>query len=489
WNTYHERTKPGSMEQFSTTLRPNAEVITVFVRVWKKWGVPYEEIDVNLDAIGLYGPPFVAPHGPGPVHPSAGNPGSGGPGYATEQPRGSGGIGGPVSAPVASPPGYAPARHEPVRPEPAHVTCGGENLVYNGNFEDGFGPIGQGEIGRGWSAFANGGAVHVGFRAEEWTQVISDGEYGQAIEISSQSIYPTDADRYAGIAQRIGGLRPGEDYELTVHGLLRGTNGSHDDYRFDAQWGITAGHQDDWRHVEERERLDLGVIYPLEQPVSMNSHTVRFTAPAASVVLYIRGWKKWGVTNEQMILNLDRITLHACGGHAGPGGPGVGGPVHPGGGQPGPAQPPAYPGPVAPNQPGSGHLDKDIVCSYTVRAGDTLSAIAVRFDVSMQQLSQANGIQNANHIYVGQVLTVPGCTQGPPQPPVGPRPGHDDGGDYGDGDKPERPETGVRSYTVRAGDSLSAIAVRFDVSQQQLAHANGISNPNHIYVGQVLRIP
>jgi LysM repeat protein len=42
---------------------------------------------------------------------------------------------------------------------------------------------------------------------------------------------------------------------------------------------------------------------------------------------------------------------------------------------------------------------------------------------------------------------------------------------------------------VASGDSLAAIAAQFGVSQQALAAANNITNPNVIEVGQVLVIP
>ena len=44
------------MSGFRTSLMPESDVITLFVRVWKKWGVPNQELDVNLDAISLVGP-------------------------------------------------------------------------------------------------------------------------------------------------------------------------------------------------------------------------------------------------------------------------------------------------------------------------------------------------------------------------------------------------------------------------------------------------
>lgn len=44
------------------------------------------------------------------------------------------------------------------------------------------------------------------------------------------------------------------------------------------------------------------------------------------------------------------------------------------------------------------------------------------------------------------------------------------------------------SYTVVSGDTLSGIASRYGVSVSALASANGIANPNVIYVGQTIRI-
>ncbi len=46
----------------------------------------------------------------------------------------------------------------------------------------------------------------------------------------------------------------------------------------------------------------------------------------------------------------------------------------------------------------------------------------------------------------------------------------------------------ARTYTVRAGDNLSAIAAKYGTTYQALAAKNGISNPDLIYPGQVLKI-
>ncbi|MEY8748270.1 LysM domain-containing protein [Bacillales bacterium AN1005] len=45
--------------------------------------------------------------------------------------------------------------------------------------------------------------------------------------------------------------------------------------------------------------------------------------------------------------------------------------------------------------------------SYTIAAGDTLSAISQRYGVSVSALAEANNIQNINQIYAGQKLIIP----------------------------------------------------------------------------------
>lgn len=47
----------------------------------------------------------------------------------------------------------------------------------------------------------------------------------------------------------------------------------------------------------------------------------------------------------------------------------------------------------------------------------------------------------------------------------------------------------VTQYVVQAGDSLGGIASRFGTSVSVLSEMNGITNPNLIHVGQVLRLP
>lgn len=108
--------------------------------------------------------------------------------------------------------------------------------------------------------------------------------------------------------------------------------------------------------------------------------------------------------------------------------------------------------------------------NYTVKSGDTLSAIASRYGMTVNALVTLNGIRNANLIYPGQVLRVADSGQGSTV------------------SQKATTTTTTGSYTVRYGDTLSAIAGRYGTSTSTLASINGISNPNWIYPGQVLKL-
>lgn len=53
---------------------------------------------------------------------------------------------------------------------------------------------------------------------------------------------------------------------------------------------------------------------------------------------------------------------------------------------------------------------------------------------------------------------------------------------------PENTINTVETYTVQAGNTLSQIAAKYGTTVSEIAGLNGISNPNLIYVGQVLKI-
>jgi hypothetical protein len=60
WNRYQPRLFPGRFEEYTAKIVAQEPNLTVFLRVWKKWGDVGEEIDVNLDNISLRPAPFDA---------------------------------------------------------------------------------------------------------------------------------------------------------------------------------------------------------------------------------------------------------------------------------------------------------------------------------------------------------------------------------------------------------------------------------------------
>jgi LysM repeat protein len=124
---------------------------------------------------------------------------------------------------------------------------------------------------------------------------------------------------------------------------------------------------------------------------------------------------------------------------------------------------PAGPSVSAPASSGEGSGQQ----VHVVQRGETLSSIARRYGVTVAAMQQANNLANPDQIIVGQRLAIPAGASAAPAAPAGQ----------------------ARSYTVRRGDTMSSIAVRFGVTVAALQNANGITNPDKITVGQVLKIP
>jgi LysM repeat protein len=99
----------------------------------------------------------------------------------------------------------------------------------------------------------------------------------------------------------------------------------------------------------------------------------------------------------------------------------------------------------------------------TIQPGETLSDLADRHGVSLGRLMKANGITDPDRVEAGQRLTIPGSAGGGSQAKV----------------------TGGK-VTVKPGETLSQIADRQGMSLSRLLQLNGISNPDHVEVGQSL---
>ncbi|WP_017470607.1 N-acetylmuramoyl-L-alanine amidase [Amphibacillus jilinensis] len=97
--------------------------------------------------------------------------------------------------------------------------------------------------------------------------------------------------------------------------------------------------------------------------------------------------------------------------------------------------------------------------TYTVRSGDTLSAIAQRYGTTVNKLASDNNISNPNLITVGQNLKINGGSD-------------------------------IKHYTVKLGDSLSVIAENYGISLSKIKQLNPqVKGPKFIIQpGQKIRV-
>ncbi|WP_404331928.1 LysM peptidoglycan-binding domain-containing protein [Mesobacillus maritimus] len=131
--------------------------------------------------------------------------------------------------------------------------------------------------------------------------------------------------------------------------------------------------------------------------------------------------------------------------------------------------------------PTSGNADTDQAplntgtenSTYTVVSGDSLSVIAKRFGTTVEALRSANNL-SSDFLQVGQVLKIP--TNNTPNTHSSPSP------------EPVKEERATFVYSVQSGDSLSVIANRFGVTTDAIRTANQLKS-DALQVGQALTIP
>lgn len=110
------------------------------------------------------------------------------------------------------------------------------------------------------------------------------------------------------------------------------------------------------------------------------------------------------------------------------------------------------------------------VAIHTVRRGETLSEIALRYGTTVRALRAANGWVRPTRLRVGQRLHIPAARAG-----------------VSDGSLASRTPR-VRYHRVRRGETLSHIARRYGVTVRQLQAWNGLGRSSLIRAGQRLRI-
>ena len=99
---------------------------------------------------------------------------------------------------------------------------------------------------------------------------------------------------------------------------------------------------------------------------------------------------------------------------------------------------------------------------YLVQAGDTLSSIASRFNVNLDDLETANPNINPNLLAEGQQIVIPGL---------------------------EGVTGTLNTEVIALGDSLRSLSRRTQVSDEQLIRLNRLVSPSELYIGTSLIIP
>ena len=341
WDTAYPRLEPGSIDFYSTTIKATSNRLTLFIRVWKKWGTVMRELDVNLDAISLKGSMPLDKVKPGvsftaPAFPVVGW-------SYTITVSSSNGVGvtrleffdgsqlvGSVSYDVGmlslndkfvwTPATTGSHTLKAVATDAAGVSAsqtatvvvGKEGqFVKNGDFEAGFHPIPPGNVGNEWGWFNNGGQATYGYYDETWTPVIYDGAHSQLLEINTFYRGASDPDRYSGIYQKVTGLTPDATYKLSLFGMLRvrGPDPDQEGYNYRVQWGYDPNGGTDWQAVTNWVEIPWDTVYERLDPGSMEGYIAELEAPSGEITIFIRAWKKLGTARRELNVNLDGIAL------------------------------------------------------------------------------------------------------------------------------------------------------------------------------------
>ena len=96
--------------------------------------------------------------------------------------------------------------------------------------------------------------------------------------------------------------------------------------------------------------------------------------------------------------------------------------------------------------------------NYTVQRGDTLSSIAKKSKITLNELAELNKLKSNSGVRLGQTIKIPAGSTVPEQ------------------------------YVVQSGDSLNAIASKYDLTVNYIADLNGLERTAGVRVGQRLKL-
>ena len=151
--------------------------------------------------------------------------------------------------------------------------------------------------------------------------------------------------------------------------------------------------------------------------------------------------------------------------------------------------------PTRPNTPAAGALETEPVgdvtpaTTYTVGKGDSLWSIAHKNHLTKSELAAANNLKPESTLRLGQKILIPGKTPSPvaAAPSAATAPAKAAVADAAAA--PAKGPVDSVKHIVKPGETLGAIARKYQVKQGDLAVANNISDPKKIRPGMELVIP
>ncbi len=118
--------------------------------------------------------------------------------------------------------------------------------------------------------------------------------------------------------------------------------------------------------------------------------------------------------------------------------------------------------------------------TYKVQSGETLLGIAIKHNTSTKALMQVNDIQDASKIRAGQMLKIPTSKAVA---------SNSKGKNTSKPQKKPSTKAVATTHKIMPGETLSGIAVKYDVSTKSLMQANNISDAGKVRSGQIIKIP
>ncbi|MEZ4640650.1 MAG: LysM peptidoglycan-binding domain-containing protein [Caldilineaceae bacterium] len=105
---------------------------------------------------------------------------------------------------------------------------------------------------------------------------------------------------------------------------------------------------------------------------------------------------------------------------------------------------------------------------HTVKAGDTVFAIAMQHGLNWQTLAAYNGLSNNAILQIGDTIRIPAPAIGGANTVTLPS---------------------VRHHTVQSGETLWSIAAAYDADWYELMRVNGLGEGSVLSIGQEIELP